>query len=47
MAWLKTFGIKAKGVIYNSVDSDLYESFKSKAYLPALQDKVIITFAGQ
>lgn len=47
MAWLKTFGIKAKGVIYNSVDSDLYESFKSKAYLPALQDKVIITFAGR
>lgn len=45
--WLKTFGINAEGVIYNSVDSGLYDQFKERCYLPELKDKTIITFAGR
>lgn len=47
MSWLKKFGIKASGVIYNSVDSSLYTQYKNKSYLSELEDKIIVSFAGR
>lgn len=47
MNWLKTFGIKASGVIYNSVDSSLYLNYKDKTYLSNTEDNIIISFAGR
>lgn len=47
MSWLKKFGIKASGVIYNSVDSSLYTQYKNKSYLSGLEDKITVSFAGR
>jgi glycosyltransferase involved in cell wall biosynthesis len=45
--WLEHFHIKARGVFYNSVDSDTYDRFKSKAYKKDFGNKLVITYAGR
>ncbi|MGT2832075.1 glycosyltransferase family 4 protein [Streptococcus halotolerans] len=45
--WLNHFGIEGKGVIYNSVDSDLFEIFSTKSFSSDLDNKLVITYAGR
>lgn len=45
--WLNHFNIKGKGVIYNSVDADLYDQFSSKKYSSDIDNKLVITYAGR
>ncbi|MDG3142208.1 glycosyltransferase family 4 protein [Streptococcus suis] len=47
LAWLEHFNIIGEGVIYNSVDDDLYERFSDKVLSPTLNDKLVVTFAGR
>lgn len=47
MSWLKTFNITAKGTVYNSISSTLYQEFKSKEYLPKSNGEMFISFAGR
>lgn len=41
--WLKTFGIEAKGVIYNAIDLDDFEKYFS----PKLSEKIVISYSGR
>ncbi|MEQ9809549.1 glycosyltransferase family 4 protein [Streptococcus jiangjianxini] len=45
--WLKHFNIKGNGVIYNSVDADLFEKFSNKRFSTDLDNKLVITYAGR
>lgn len=44
--WLKHFKIEASGVLYNSVDANVYNLFKDKKYID-LKDKLIISYIGR
>lgn len=43
--WLEHFNIKAKGVFYNSIDTE--EGKKYKEFINKSQDKIIITYIGR
>lgn len=43
--WLKHFKIDAKGVFYNSVDTDEIEKFKD--YINKSEEKIVITYTGR
>ncbi len=45
--WLKHFHIEARGVFYNSIDSDAYDRFKTRKYKKRFEDKIIIAYAGR
>lgn len=47
--WLKHFNIKANGVMYNSVDHNIFDTFKKQKFITEVEykDKIIITFAGR
>lgn len=45
LKWLEHFGIKGKGVLYNSVDNSEINLFKK--YISKSDEKTIITFAGR
>lgn len=45
--WLKHFKIQASGLIYNSVDSDIYDRFKDSTFLDKGSGQTIITYAGR
>ncbi|MGV3028760.1 glycosyltransferase family 4 protein [Streptococcus hyovaginalis] len=45
--WLKHFNIKGNGVIYNSVDGDLFEKFSNRRFSTDLDNKLVITYAGR
>lgn len=46
-AWLKHFGINAKGIFYNSVDARAYDDFKNRFYAKTFRNKIVITYAGR
>lgn len=45
--WLKHFNIKAKGVIYNSIDDREYEKYKNDKYFKENNNKIKIVYAGR
>ena len=45
--WLMHYHINAKGVFYNSVDSDTYSKFKSAKYKRDFGNKTVISYAGR
>lgn len=47
-SWLKHFKIKAKGVLYNSVDQNAYNLFKNSTYNSTINtNKITITYVGR
>ncbi|HFI0233834.1 TPA: glycosyltransferase family 4 protein [Streptococcus suis] len=45
--WLEHFGIRAEGVIYNSVPDILIQEFSESGLLPKEKDDLFITYAGR
>lgn len=43
--WLKHFGIEAKGVFYNSIDTSEADEYKD--YINKSKDKIVITYTGR
>ncbi|OFI48733.1 glycosyl transferase [Floricoccus tropicus] len=46
-SWLEHFKIRSRGVIYNSVDETIYDSFKNKKFKHEFKNKLVITYAGR
>lgn len=45
--WLKHFKIQAKGVFYNSIDEEEYETYKNTNYEKCKSKKTIISYVGR
>ena len=45
--WLKHFHVKSSGVLYNSIDQDVYEKEKNNHYLKQKSKNMVITYAGR
>ncbi|HEL2057433.1 TPA: glycosyltransferase family 4 protein [Streptococcus suis] len=45
--WLTHFGIKAEGVIYNSVPANLVLDFSTSRLLDKSEDEIFVTYAGR
>ena len=46
-SWLSHFKIEAKGVFYNSIDENEYETYKTSNYKKCENGKTIITYVGR